>query len=433
MIQKKMNRCLTILMVLSLIVFSTACGSSKSSTSLEDNANESINMTEESDPIQETPLETDNESDTPLESNTEPELLPELEAKITVTNLVSECLPEVDYCGFDIRLGGPPSDSSEVSVVILDIKQDDNTGVPVDGCSWANEAVGDTIATFNSGGIPDWDVGRGFGLTLSTTSNLSETKTCEYTFGATGADNYSSLESFSYTFTLKIATVSDITAPEPPINVECLPSGGSGEFLLQWESPQEPDDVFGIYAYVSENNGPYNRVLETLISDGAVNTGIDGGTKWGVVIYPLPGDTPLMLAVTTFDENYNESGWWPIDAYFGSGLDCFTGPPPTPNIGIISPAGGSMETSIQILPNGTDPSTAEDIASYAIQVDTGSGFEEIAISNLQVNTVTGGVDLILYPIDHAPTDYRITAIDYHGNSSGMATRSCPDPGVMECN
>ena len=92
-----------------------------------------------------------------------------------------------------------------------------------------------------------------------------------------------------------------------------------------------------------------------------------------------------------------------------------------------------METSIQILPNGTDPSTAEDIASYAIQVDTGSGFEEIAISNLQVNTVTGGVDLILYPVDHAPTDYRITAIDYHGNSSGMATRSCPDPGVMECN
>ena len=77
MMQKKMNRYLTILMVLSLIVFSTACGSSKSSTSLEDNANESINMTEESDPIQETPLETDNESDTPLESNTAPELLPE--------------------------------------------------------------------------------------------------------------------------------------------------------------------------------------------------------------------------------------------------------------------------------------------------------------------------------------------------------------------
>ncbi len=213
----------------------------------------------------------------------------------------------------------------------------------------------------------------------------------------------------------------------------CGPGGGSTEFSLTWDAPAEPDDVFGINVYISTNGGAYNRVVQELVSDGVVSTDLDSGTKWGIVISAVPAGTPLMLAVTSFNNDYSESGWWPIDAYYGSGLDCFTGPPPAPNIGTIGPAGGSMETNIQILPNGSDPAPAEDIVSYQILVDKGSGFEAISISYQQNNPVTGGVDLVVYPLDHAPVDYQITATDAHGNVSTVATRSCPDFSVQECN
>ena len=213
----------------------------------------------------------------------------------------------------------------------------------------------------------------------------------------------------------------------------CLPSVNESEFSLQWDAPAEPDDVFGINVYISENGGAYNRVVQELVSDGVVSTDLDSGTKWGIVISAVPAGTPLMLAITSFNNDYSESGWWPIDAYYGSGLDCFTGPPPAPNIGTIGTAGGSMETNIQILPNGSDPAPAEDIVSYQILVDKGSGFEEVSISFQQNNPVTGGVDLVVYPLDHAPVDYQITATDGHGNVSAVATRSCPDFSVPECN
>jgi len=225
----------------------------------------------------------------------------------------------------------------------------------------------------------------------------------------------------------------DSGPPEAPVNVTCGPGGGSTEFSLTWDAPAEPDDVFGINVYISTNGGAYNRVVQELVSDGVVSTDLDSGTKWGIVISAVPAGTPLMLAVTSFNNDYSESGWWPIDAYYGSGLDCFTGPPPAPNIGTIGPAGGSMETNIQILPNGSDPAPAEDIVSYQILVDKGSGFEAISISYQQNNPVTGGVDLVVYPLDHAPVDYQITATDAHGNVSTVATRSCPDFSVQECN
>ena len=225
----------------------------------------------------------------------------------------------------------------------------------------------------------------------------------------------------------------DSGPPEPPVNVLCLPSVNESEFSLQWDAPAEPDDVFGINVYISANGGAYNRVVQELVSDGVVSTDLDSGTKWGIVISAVPAGTPLMLAITSFNNDYSESGWWPIDAYYGSGLDCFTGPPPAPNIGTIGPAGGSMETNIQILPNGSDPAPAEDIVSYQILVDKGSGFEEISISYQQNNPVTGGVDLVVYPLDHAPVDYQITATDAHGNVSTVATRSCPDFSLQECN
>ena len=83
--------------------------------------------------------------------------------------------------------------------------------------------------------------------------------------------------------------------------------------------------------------------------------------------------------------------------------------------------------------NGTDPAPAEDISYYQVLIDSGTGFEEIPISSQQNNLATGGVDLIIYPLNHAPVDYQIKAVDYHGNVSATALRSCPDPALMECN
>ena len=225
----------------------------------------------------------------------------------------------------------------------------------------------------------------------------------------------------------------DSGPPEPPVNVTCGPGGGSTEFSLKWDAPAEPDDVFGINVYISANGGPYNRVVQELVSDGVVSTDLDSGTKWGIVISAVPAGTPLMLAVTSFNNDYSESGWWPIDAYYGSGADCFTGPPDAPNIGIVSPGAGSGETNIQILPNGSGPAPAEDIVSYTVLVDTGSGFQEVPIIYQNFESSFSGYLLIVSPNDHAPADYQITATDAHGNVSAVATRSCPDSGVAECN
>ena len=225
----------------------------------------------------------------------------------------------------------------------------------------------------------------------------------------------------------------DSGPPEPPVNVTCGPGGGSTEFSLKWDAPAEPDDVFGINVYISANGGPYNRVVQELVSDGVVSTDLDSGTKWGIVISAVPAGTPLMLAVTSFNNDYSESGWWPIDAYYGSGADCFTGPPDAPNIGIVSSGAGSGETNIQILPNGSDPAPAEDIVSYTVLVDTGSGFQEVPIIYQNFESSFSGYLLIVSPNDHAPADYQITATDAHGNVSAVATRSCPDSGVAECN
>ena len=230
----------------------------------------------------------------------------------------------------------------------------------------------------------------------------------------------------------ELPTEEDSGPPEPPVNVTCGPGGGSTEFSLKWDAPAEPDDVFGINVYISANGGAYNRVVQELVSDGVVSTDLDSGTKWGIVISAVPAGTPLMLAVTSFNNDYSESGWWPIDAYYGSGADCFTGPPDAPNIGIVSPGAGSGETNIQILPNGSDPAPAEDIVSYTVLVDSGSGFQEVPIIYQNFESSFSGYLLIVSPNDHAPADYQITATDAHGNVSAVATRSCPDSGVAEC-
>ena len=223
----------------------------------------------------------------------------------------------------------------------------------------------------------------------------------------------------------------------------CFPGVNESEFSVSWDAPAEPDDVIGINVYISRNGGAYNRILQELVSEGSVLTDLSrpigsdpniySENRWGIIAVSVPVSTPLMIAVTSFDDGYSESGWWPIDAYYGSGVDCFSGPPEAPNIGIVSPGSGSGETNIQILPNEYDQAPAEDIVSYTVLVDTGSGFQEVPIISQNFESSLNGYLLTISPNDHAPADYQITATDAHGNVSAVATRSCPDSGVAECN
>ena len=241
----------------------------------------------------------------------------------------------------------------------------------------------------------------------------------------------------------ELPTEEDSGPPEPPTNVLCGAGVNESELSVSWDAPAEPDDVFGINVYISENGGAYNRILQELVSEGSVLTDLSrpigsdpniySENRWGIIAVSVPVGIPLMIAVTSFDDDYSESGWWPIDAYYGTGADCFTGPPEAPNIGIVSPGAGSGETNIQILPNIYSQAPAEDIVSYTVLVDTGSGFQEVPIISQNFDFASNGYLLTISPNDHAPADYQITATDAHGNVSAVATRSCPDSGVAECN
>ena len=185
-----------------LFGFLFACGSSddsNSSVSSSDDASVEAAMSEP-DP---TP-----EPDPTSEPDPTPELepLPELEPAFIRTNVFLDCYSEENFCGFDLRLGSPPEDDNQVRIVIREVQQITNDEEPLDGCEWATEKKGDVIATFNT----LWDVGRGFGITVIPVEGPLAKRTCTFTFGAAGAENYKSLENFSYTFIITQPTDEDL-------------------------------------------------------------------------------------------------------------------------------------------------------------------------------------------------------------------------------
>ena len=134
----------------------------------------------------------------------EPDPTPELEPEFIRTNVFLDCSSDEDFCGFDIRLGRPPTD--EVRLVIREVQQTTNDEEPLDGCEWASEKKGDVIATFNE----HWDVGRGFGLAIAPIEGPLAVRTCTFTFGADGDEDYGSLEPFSYTFIITQPSDEDV-------------------------------------------------------------------------------------------------------------------------------------------------------------------------------------------------------------------------------
>ncbi len=179
-----------------LFVFLAACGSSEDSDSSISSSFDA--STEESTPE---PGPTPEPDPTP-----ELEPLPELEPAFIRTNVFLDCYSEENFCGFDLRLGSPPEDDNQVRIVIREVQQITNDEEPLDGCEWATEKKGDVIATFNN----HWDVGIGFGITLNPVEGPLVKRTCTFTFGAAGAENYKSLENFSYTFIITQPTDEDL-------------------------------------------------------------------------------------------------------------------------------------------------------------------------------------------------------------------------------
>ena len=127
LLNKKSKRFLSILITV-LVLIVTSCSSSGS----EEYPEPSDEQTPSANAITDYISEPESEQNT--EPNAELEPLPDLEAKIIITNIVSECSPGGDYCGFDIRLGSPPTDNNEVSITIQDLKQTTEVEGLSNGC-----------------------------------------------------------------------------------------------------------------------------------------------------------------------------------------------------------------------------------------------------------------------------------------------------------
>jgi len=212
----------------------------------------------------------------------------------------------------------------------------------------------------------------------------------------------------------------DETPPTPPTNMACGGAGGSGEFSLSWEAPPDVTDITGVKVYLSESGGPFNRIHKFPLDAGAVGT---TGPRWDVVAYPMPGGVPIELAVTHYDAAGNESGWYPIDAYYaGAGGNCWSGAPDAPVIQSVDGSAGSGEASLVITP------PAPDVVSYRVWADSGDGMTELTILYMQdAPSSPGDVMVDTYPTEWSmATTFRVVAVDAHGHESTPTDRSCPE-------
>ena len=79
--------------------------------------------------------------------------------------------------------------------------------------------------------------------------------------------------------------------------------------------------------------------------------------------------------------------------------------------------------------------TASDVVSWVVEIDQGGGF--VAGDILLTQSISLGEYVVtLQNVDHTlPAEYRVRAVDAHGNASGWGTRSCPvpiSPGDVPC-
>ena len=117
------------------------------------------------------------------------------------------------------------------------------------------------------------------------------------------------------------------TEPPPaPANLKCLATSTEGEILVEFDALSNPDALSSVRAYLGADDGPMINQGFRPISE--VDTAREGGTRWAVAVRSVPAGVPLRLAVGSFNLLNQESGWWPIEAYYnGPGNPCGDGSP----------------------------------------------------------------------------------------------------------
>lgn len=214
--------------------------------------------------------------------------------------------------------------------------------------------------------------------------------------------------------------VRDTTPPVEARNLTCGPGAGSGELSLEWDAPEDPDDVAVVRVYFQEGTGGFGSIGDYALSDGAVTTDLAASTRWSVTAVGVPATTPMDLGVALLDAEGNESGFTPIDAYLAfAGADCEMGPPPAPTIVEVRRGAGSLEVDLVITP------TATDVVEFAVEADVGEGFAPLEVVATQPSVDPPDVVVVAVGADWSvETSYRIRAIDAHGFLSV--------PGQVEC-
>lgn len=117
--------------------------------------------------------------------------------------------------------------------------------------------------------------------------------------------------------------------PSAPTSLACSAGSGVGELQVEWAAPTDPSSVTHVRLYVSVDRGPFITNQHLDVSQVDTNR---GGGRWGAPVKGLEAGVPLRIAVTNFNANNQESGWYIIDAvYSGPGQPCGGAvlPPPT--------------------------------------------------------------------------------------------------------
>ena len=199
--------------------------------------------------------------------------------------------------------------------------------------------------------------------------------------------------------------------------MSCTPGAGAEELVVERDAPSEDDGVTGFFVYVSPDGNQLARLAHVGVGDAALAA---DGPRWSTTVGPVPAAGAIDVAVTAVDEAGNESGWYPIDAYYVSaGTSCHSGAPPAPEIVIIWRGGGSGEIEITVTP------LAPDVVDYTVSADIdGAGFTSLPISSISDSTITPGEVIISasFVIWTLPTIYRVVAIDADGNASPPTER-----------
>ncbi len=223
----------------------------------------------------------------------------------------------------------------------------------------------------------------------------------------------------------------DTEPPAAPTNVSCIPGAGSGELTVEWDAPAEIDgeiEVAGYWVYVASIGSGLERVERVVLSDAeTIDTTSD---RWSATVYPIPVSGSIDVAVTALDAADNESGWYPIDAYYLAGTpSCHTGPPTAPTVVGIYRAAGSGEIDVIVSP------PAPDVVEYRISADIdGAGMAPLDVTIVGPSSISPPNTRVTATFTNwsVPVVYRVVAIDAHGHVSAPTDRSCPPiPGISD--